>query len=71
MRTIQIQRGISIGIEIGSMGKKISPLASFWGGTDVIDMKYNMTCLGGRRVVRGGASASDSAFDMERMIYVP
>ena len=71
MRTIQIQRSISIGIEIGSMVKKTSSLASLWGGTDAMETKSNMTGLGGGRGVGGGASASASTFGMERMMYGP
>ena len=71
MRTIQIQRGIRIRIEIGSMGKKTSSLASLWGGTDAMETKYYMAGLGGGRGVGGGASASASTFGMERMMYGP
>ena len=65
MRNIQIQRGISIGVEICSTEKKTSYLDSFWGGRDAMETKYNMPGLGDGRGGGGGALASASAFGVE------
>ena len=57
MNDVCIQRGIGIGIEIGRRGNK--------GGSDAIEMKSNMTGLGGGREGGRGALPSALAFGVE------
>ena len=57
MNNVCIQRGIGIGIEIGRTGKK--------GGSDAMEMKYNMKGFGGGKEGGVGALPSALAFGVE------